>query len=165
MSMLTNEVYEYAQLMWKSKISKESIESIIEPYDSFLDSLVPNTVPKDFRKYIHKERILYDMYLADKIIVFRYDPTNDSDETDSFYSNSELEEDQEKLEPFVNGVRIMDDYDYREQLMANPYTGGYWEAKYHCVIQKKNIKRLQNLPSREMHTMNIKQMANKIKNA
>ena len=140
MEILTNEAFEYVNLMWKPQtLTHELIQAHMKPYNEFLESLIPDTVPEPFRKYIHKERLVYDLYMADQILIFRFDPKDFTDETDSFYSNSELEEDEAAIANFVNGVRLMDEFDYREQLSANEFTGGYWDPDHHWVLLKRNF--------------------------
>lgn len=140
MDPLINEVFEYIKITWAPKVfTVEQVPALIEPYDKFLASLIPDSIPLSLRKYIHKERLLYDLYMADRIMVYRFDPKDFTEESDSFYSNSELMDDQDKLDQWINGVRLMDEFDYREQLSANQFTGGYWDPSHHWVIQKKNV--------------------------
>ena len=145
---LAVEAFEYVQEMWhqKHKLYKKTtvdiLKRVIEPYSEFYETLIPDDTPATLRPYIHRERILYDMFQKDKLMVFRYYPTEESDDdSESFYSNSELEEDEEKTKFFVNGVLLLDEYYYREQLSANEFTGGYWERDHHWVLSREKLFR------------------------
>ncbi len=113
----------------------ESVAEAIQPYADFLDILVPHGTP--YAKYIHKERMLYDQFMNDEILVFRYD---DEDDDESFYSESELSDDtSSETKSFINNVRLMDESDFREQITANEFTGGYWTPHHHWVLSKKAL--------------------------
>lgn len=146
MLKLANEAHEYVQITWAEEepifknVTVDLLKSIIQPYDTFYKSLVPEGVPAAVKPYIHRERMLYDLYQENKIMVFRYDPVDDSDDdADSFYSNSELEDDEEKVKNFVNGILLLDEYYFREQLTANEFTGGYWESDHHWVLSRERL--------------------------
>lgn len=145
---LAAEALEYVELMWhqKHRVYKNTtvdiLKRVIQPYAEFYESLIPDGTPESIRPYIHRERILYDLFQDDKLMVFRYDPADDSDDdAESFYSNSELEEDEEKTKHFVNGILLLDEYYYREQLSANEFTGGYWEPGHHWVLSREKLFR------------------------
>jgi hypothetical protein len=148
MLKLATEAHEYLEITWAEdepifkNVTVDLLKSVIQPYGDFYESLIPEGVPAAVKPYIHKERMLYDMYQNDKIMIFRYDPADDSDDDDeSFYSNSELEEDEEKVKNFVNGILLLDDYYFREQLTANEFTGGYWESDHHWVLSRDTLFR------------------------
>jgi len=143
---LAMEALEYVELTWhqKHRVYKNTtvdiLKRIIQPYAEFYESLIPDGTPETIRPYIHKERMLYDLYQEDKLMVFRYDPADDSDDdAESFYSNSELEDDEEKVKNFVNGILMLDEYYFREQLTANEFTGGYWEPDHHWVLSRERL--------------------------
>ena len=151
MHKLATEALEYVQLTWAEeeplfkKATTNLLQSIIQPYGEFYETLIPNGTPETVKRYIHKERILYDLYQDDKIMVFRYDPADDSDDdAESFYSSSELEEDEEKVKNFVNGILMLDEYYFREQLTANEFTGGYWEPEHHWVLSREQLSAALN---------------------
>ena len=146
MLKLATEVHEYVQITWAEEetifksVTINLLKSVLQPYADFYRTLIPNDVPESVKPYIHKERMLFDLYQEDKIMVFRYDPTDDSDDdAESFYSNSELEEDEEKVKNFVNGILMLDEYYFREQLSANEFTGGYWEPDHHWVLSREKL--------------------------
>jgi hypothetical protein len=146
MLKLATEAYEYVQITWAEEepifknVSITLLKSILQPYGAFYNALIPDGTPDALKPYIHRERILYDLYQNDKVMVFRYDPADDSDnDAESFYSNSELEEDEEKVKHFVNGILLLDDYYFREQLTANEFTGGYWEPDHHWVLSREKL--------------------------
>jgi hypothetical protein len=148
MLKLATEAHEYLEITWAEdqpifkNVTVDLLKSVIQPYGDFYKSLIPEGVPAAVKSYIHKERMLYDMFEDDKIMIFRYDPADDSDDdAESFYSNSELEDDQEKVRHFVNGILLLDEYYYREQLSANEFTGGYWEHDHHWVLSRDHLSR------------------------
>jgi hypothetical protein len=143
MQQLYQESADYCKLVWRKLcenkyFTKEVLQKSVINYSDFLDSLVPQDAP--FAKYIHVQRIIYDMFMDDEILIFRFDP-NDPDltEVESFYSTSDFDDDSSDALTFVNGVRLMDEYDLREQITANEFTGGYWDPKIHWVILKKQL--------------------------
>ena len=150
MNNLVNEVYEYLKLTWFEESGLEltnhlDVESVLVNYGIYMKRLVPiNVCTKEYMKYIHKERILYDQYHNDEIACFLYDVKDEeSGESDSMYSESELETDSEP-ESFIGGFKVMDEFDFREQLSANKFTGGYWDPKIHWVISKKQLYDIVN---------------------
>jgi hypothetical protein len=137
MDALYQEAFDY--IRYNSKDAPPSLEAIqkaMKPYDEFMAALVPSKLP--FAKYIHKERILYDLFMKDEILVFRYDARDD--DSVSLYSNNTYDDTSDEALSFVNGVRIMDETDFREQLMANEFTGGYWEPELHWVLVLKELE-------------------------
>lgn len=136
MNTLIAEAREYLKYTWCIDATDQQFEKAFSRYDTFLTTLVPPNTP--FAKYIHKERILYDLFMDDQIIVFCYDPTDD-DDAESFYSNNTLGEDSSQISKFMNGIRTMDEADFREQLSANEFVGGHWEPQIHWVLSKKKL--------------------------
>ena len=119
-------------------VSSEHVMDSIVNYGQYLKELVPKKAT--FGKYIHKERMIFDLFMNDDIIVFCYDPQDeDPCETESFYSNNTYGEYTSEARTFVDDVRILDEFDYREQLTANEYTGGYWDPAIHWVLDKKRL--------------------------
>ncbi len=150
MEKLATEVYEYLKLTWLEEDDLQfaamcDVYAAIQNYGVYMKKIVPkDACNPHYKKYIHKERILYDQHMNDEIMCFLYEiKDDDSDETDSMYSEAELETDSEPTE-FIGGFKVMDDYDYREQLTANEFTGGYWDPKIHWVISKKFLRNLVN---------------------
>jgi hypothetical protein len=136
MDVLFAEAKEYLKYTWNIEANDQQLEKAINRYDNYLATLVPSNTP--FAKYIHKERILYDLFMDDEIIVFCYDPTAD-DDAESFYSNNTYDDHSSQSAKFMNGVRTMDETDFREQLSANEFVGGYWEPHMHWVLSKKML--------------------------
>ncbi len=149
METLANEIHEYLKYTWYEepefadvRVTVHDITCVVENYGTYIKRIVPKgACSAAFMKYIHKERILYDQYHNDEIACFLYEiQDEDSSDTDSMYSESELETDSEP-ESFINGFKIMDEYDYREQLTANEFTGGYWDPSIHWVVSKERLLR------------------------
>lgn len=143
MDTLTFEAKEYTLAMWSLVATQKQIEQAIQRYDDYYEALVPANTP--YTKYIHKERMLYDLFMDDEIIVFRYDP-NEDDDAESFYSDNTFDDHSSQTSKFMNGVRTMDESDFRDQLAANEFVGGYWEPQMHWVLPKKALlEALKNL--------------------
>ena len=126
-------------------LTEADIEHAMEPYDSFMGDLVPDDTP--FERYIHRERMLYDLHDQDEVLVFRYDPGDESDsdsDTQTCYSESEYDELSSEALSFINNVRIMDEGDFRDQIMANEFTGGYWDPAIHWVLSKARLRLIMN---------------------
>jgi hypothetical protein len=137
MDVLCQEAFDYIRYNYKTiHPSREAIQKAIQPYDEFMVALVPPRLP--FAKYIHRERILYDLFMKDEILVFRYDAHDD--DSVSLYSNNTYDDESDEALSFVNGVRIMDETDFREQLTANEFTGGYWDPELHWVLVLKDLE-------------------------
>ena len=130
------EAKEYVLVMWNLVSTQKQIEEAIQRYDDYYDSMLPADTP--LAKYIHKERMMYDLFMDDEIIVFRYDP-NEDDDVESFYSDNTFDEHSSQISKFMNGVRTMDESDFRDQLAANEFVGGYWEPHMHWVLSKKAL--------------------------
>jgi hypothetical protein len=139
MDALTLEAKEYILAMWNLVATQPQIERAIQRYDDYLDTLVPASTPSAVAKYIHKERILYDLFMDDEIMVFRYDP-NEDDDAESFYSDNTFDDHSSQTSKFMNGVRTMDESDFRDQLGANEFVGGHWEPHMHWVLPKKMLE-------------------------
>jgi hypothetical protein len=121
-----------------SDITPEHIMDSIVNYGQYLKDMIPKKTP--LGKYIHKERMIFDLFMNDEIIVFCYDPKDEDPRDDeSFYSNNTYGEYTAEAKSFVDDVRILDEFDYREQLIANEYTGGYWDPAIHWVLDKKKL--------------------------
>ena len=136
MDALTLEAKEYILAMWNLVATQPQIERAIQRYDDYLETLVPASNP--LAKYIHKERMLYDLFMDDEIMVFRYDP-NEDDDAESFYSDNTFDDHSSQTSKFMNGVRTMDESDFRDQLGANEFVGGHWEPHMHWVLPKKAL--------------------------
>ncbi len=153
MPSYTQQIYTYLQHTWIEDYPKfqaikpHHVSKVLQSYQTFYDNLIPNEhLRNPYNSFIHKERILYNMYMNDEIMVFKFDRRDDSDseessddESDSCYSESPLESDEEP-EDFINGMKIMDEYDFREQLRANEFVGGYWEPDLHWVLTKQSLR-------------------------
>jgi hypothetical protein len=138
METLYSEIREYLLLrddLTGQNISSIKIEDFVENYDSFLEKLIPNTVPLHMCKYINTAHMVFDLYQDERIEVFRFDPI---DETETIGSSSDLSE-PEHTQGFINGVKLLDDYDIREQITANQFTGGYWDGRIHWVLHTKKL--------------------------
>jgi hypothetical protein len=145
MDQLYREIADYCKLVWKKtcssdKFNESTVEKVVINYGDFIKSLVPADSP--YAKYIHIQRIIYDMYMNNELLVFCFDPKDpDLTEIESFYSTNEFEDEDDSSDArsFINGVRMMDEYDFREQINANEFSGGYWEPEIHWVVLRKSI--------------------------
>ena len=141
MNNLIHEATLYLQCEWEElNLKPKHVKIALQRLDTFYEDLVPKgTVPSHLEKYIHKERMIYDMFMKGEIVTFNYDPDG-KDGNESFYSEGdELEEVPEEFQ-LVNGVKIMDESDYRELLLANEFTGGYWSPEFNWVVKKSILK-------------------------
>ncbi len=148
MRSLIQEAITYIELEWSeftNKLKPSHIRNTVIRYDNYLKNLVDkDTTPKHLHKYIHREKMLYDQYMADEILVFCYDPKDEEDDNESFSSVAEYEDSHPDEHNFVNGVKVLDEYDFREQITANEFTGGYWDGTIHWVIRKKDLNNAVN---------------------
>lgn len=144
MNTLYEEAFAYMKHTWMNEpefaeLTEADIQHAMEPYDEFMGDLVPNDTP--FEKYIHRERMLYELHDRDEIVVFRYDPRDESDsDSSTCYSDSEYDDDSSEALSFINNVRIMDEGDFRDQLAANEFVGGYWDPAIHWVLSKARLR-------------------------
>lgn len=159
MPSYSQQIHTYLRHTWMEDykqfkdVKSHHVAEALQPYQTFYDELIPNDQLRNpYYTFIHRERIIYQMYMNDRIMVFKFDSRDDSDseessdddESDSMYSESPLESDEEP-DDFINGMKILDEYDFREQLQANEFVGGYWEPKLHWVLTKPNLQKvLQN---------------------
>jgi len=140
MNSLIHEATLYLQCEWEDlNFKPKHIKLALERFDSFCMNLVPTSVPSHLVKYIHVERMIYDMFMNGEIVVFNYDPEG-KDGNESFYSEGDELEDVPEEFQLVNGVKIMDESDYRELLLANEFTGGYWSGEFNWVVTKTKLK-------------------------
>ena len=150
MNTLVEEAFAYMKHTWMNEsefasITETDVQDSIEAYDEFMGCLIPDNTP--FERYIHRERMLYDLHDQDEVIVFRYDPRDESDsdsDTNTCYSESEYDESSSEALSFINNVRIMDEGDFRDQIMANEFTGGYWDPAIHWVLSKARLRLRMN---------------------
>jgi hypothetical protein len=117
------------------------INQHIIPYSKYIETLLEpfQPIPQGLRKYINVEKMVYYQYQQEKILIFRFDPQNDREEF--FDEEDELEEPEDTC-GFINGVKLLDDFDIREQITANEFTGGYWEPELHWVLDIQKIRQL-----------------------
>jgi hypothetical protein len=128
MEDLYSEVYEYLKIYYPNKdINIDNVKGSLKRYDDVLKSLIPPCVPENLHKYINTAHMIHDMYQNEQILIFRFDP----DDTSS--TCSEEYEEAEHVNGFINGVKILDDVDIREQITANEYSGGFWNGEIHWV--------------------------------
>jgi hypothetical protein len=144
---LVQEAYDFITAVWDNDpkfkhLQEKHIAAAVVPYDKFMATLVAASQPN--AKYMHKERILYDLFKNDRVHVFRYNPRFDDDDVDtentSLYSYAEYMETSTEAMSFINGVRVMEEQDYVAQLSANEFVGGYWEHDMHWVITRKALR-------------------------
>ena len=141
MNNLIHEATLYLQCEWEEMaLRSKHVKIALQRLDMFYDELIPkDTVPSHLEQYIHKERMIYDMFMKGEIVVFNYDPEG-KDGNESFYSEGDELEDVPEDFQLVNGVKIMDESDYRELLLANEFTGGYWSPEFNWVVKKSILK-------------------------
>ena len=131
----------YLQHTWSKdpefkRITQEDVRASLVPYETYMKCIVPSGTP--YEKFIHKERLLHTLHKEQLILVFRV--AEEEDDAESFYSNNEYDENCEDALSFIGDVRLMDESDFREQLSANEYTGGYWDPKIHWVLSKNALR-------------------------
>jgi hypothetical protein len=128
METLYSEILEYLTIYDPEKnLTIDDVKKSVKNYGDFVKTLIPASVPKTLHKYINIPHIIYDMYQDNKILIFRYK------EADIDSISSEEYEAPEHTVGFINGVKILDDMDIREQIVANEYTGGYWDERIHWI--------------------------------
>ena len=138
MEVLYNEVHEYLQLKDDVELGSLTVLDLreyVQNYGDFLTTLIPDSVPKHMHTYINTAQMVCDMYQNEEIEIFRFDP---NDDTNSIGSCAEYSE-PDYIYGFINGVKLLDEYDIREQITANKYTGGFWDTQIHWVL---NVKKL-----------------------
>jgi len=118
-----------------NSLTVDTVKPYIHNYGTYVDKLIPNSVPLHFYKYINIPHIIHDMYTNGDILIFCFDPNEDNE---TLYSESETNE-SEHTKGFINGVKLLDDFDTREQITANEYSGGYWNAEIHWVVELKKL--------------------------
>lgn len=121
------------------KLTLKRLSKAMVKYEDFTKELIPEETPKKIRKYINIPRMIYDLYMEDKILVFQYDADEKEDDAMSFMSDSELSDSDDFMACFVNGVKLLDEYEVREQITANNITGGYWDPKIHWIFDKSRL--------------------------
>jgi hypothetical protein len=138
MDMLYSEIREYLLLredLDGQNFSFIKLEEYVENYDTFLAKLIPNTIPLHMCKYINTAHMVFDLYQDEEIEIFRFDPVDDNE---TIGSSSDLAE-PDHTQGFINGVKLLDDYDIREQITANEFTGGFWDGRIHWVLHIKKL--------------------------
>ena len=141
---LVEEVRAYAAMEIGNDVDNiplTTINQYIIPYSEYMETLLEKfgDTAKTLRKYINVEKMVYDEYQNEKILVFRFDPQNDREE---FFDEEDELEDADHVCGFINGVKLLDDFDIREQITANEFTGGYWDPELHWVLDIPKIKEL-----------------------
>jgi hypothetical protein len=132
MEHLYTEVVDYLKDDF-NKLSLDSVAAHVHNYGDYISTLMK--VPKQMYRYINIPLMIHDKYINGEILVFIYDPNDDNG---TLYSESETIE-PESTKGFINGVKLLDEYDIREQLTANIYTGGYWDPKIYWVLDLKKL--------------------------
>jgi hypothetical protein len=137
MDSLYSEVEEYLKIYYPTTtFSRYSIVSSIKNYAAYTKTLIPDSTPVTIRKYINIPQMINHLYSDQKILVFRFNPDDDNE---SCRSESELSE-PAHTQGFINGVKLLDDTDIREQITANEYTGGFWDPKIHWILDLEKIQ-------------------------
>ena len=141
---LVEEVRAYAAMEIGVEVDNIPLKTMNEhiiPYSEYKNSLMEmfGNVPNKLKKYINVEKMVYDEYQKEKILVFRFDPKPDREE---FFEEEDELEDPDHTCGFINGVKLLDDFDIREQITANEFTGGYWDPELHWVLDILKIKQL-----------------------
>jgi hypothetical protein len=143
MNTLFGEAADYIRYEWtefEETLKPHHIRKAVVPYAEYLKALTPaEKVSDELLRYINKPLMLYDKYINNEIQVFLYDPKDDNA---SFFSDSELDDATEDELDFVNGVKVCDEFDFREQITANKFTGGFWDPEIHWVVERKRLKKV-----------------------
>ena len=140
MDSVSHIAFLYLQHTWSKlpefkNATEDDIRASLVPYGDYLKHIVPAETP--FEKFIHKERLLYKLHKEDYILVFR---VAEDDDDESFYSNNDFDDSSSEALSFIGDVRVMDESDFRDQLSANEFTGGYWDPKIHWVLSKNRLR-------------------------
>jgi hypothetical protein len=136
MDTLYNEVYEYLKVYLSSPdLKKETIIPLISNYGDYITNLLPKKLPLTLYKYINIPYMIHDLHEDGDILVFCFSP---HDDTETLYSAIEYDT-HENTEGFINGVKLLDESDIREQITANIYTGGFWDETIHWVVDLRTL--------------------------
>jgi len=142
MDTLYTEVNEYLKIFLSNdKMDKKSIIPTITNYGDYIQGLMPPALPTTLYKYINIPLMIHDLHEEGKILVFCFSPSEDND---TIYSDIDYDQ-AEHTQGFINGVKLLDDSDIREQITANNYTGGFWDERIHWVVDLKALEEKTNL--------------------
>lgn len=137
MNFLHNEILEYIKELYAdSNITLSDIQNSTISYTKFTNGLIPDTIPKDMVKYLNIPHMVHDLYSNEHILVFR---CNTNDDNDTFISTADYDEPEHTM-GFINGVKLLDDFEIREQITANEYTGGYWDEMIHWILDLRKLQ-------------------------
>lgn len=135
MDSLYNEIHEYLKVyLSRPNLLKASIIPLISNYGDYTKNLLPKNIP-ELHKYINIPYMIHDLHEDGHILVFCYNPNEDNE---TVYSNIEYDA-HEHTQGFINGVKLLDESDIREQITANIYTGGYWDETIHWVVDLRTL--------------------------
>ena len=138
MDTLYNEVYEYLKVyLSRPTLTKESIIPLISNYGDYVSEMVPKGLPPNIYKYINIPHMIHDLHDEGHILVFCF---SHSEDNETLYSSVEYDL-HENTEDFINGVKLLDESDIREQITANIYTGGFWDEDIHWVVNLQGLNK------------------------
>jgi hypothetical protein len=138
MDTLYSEVHEYLKVyLSRPTIKKECIIPLIINYRDYVNVIVPKGLPKNIYKYINIPYMIHDLHTDGHILIFCYDANEDNE---SIYSDIEYDL-PEHTQGFINGVKLLDESDIREQITANIYTGGFWDEDIHWVVNLRTLNK------------------------
>ena len=140
MDTLYTEILEYLKTYIQDKtmlktLTKEGIIPHISNYGDYTHELVPKGLPTHIYKYINIPLMIHDLHEEGHILIFCFSPSEDNE---TLYSSAEYDL-HENTEDFINGVKLLDESDIREQITANIYTGGFWDEDIHWVLNLKSL--------------------------
>ena len=138
MDTLYAEVHEYLKIyLSRPTLKKECIIPLISNYRDYVSEIVPKGLPKNIYKYINIPYMIHDLHTDGHILIFCYDAKEDNE---SIYSDIEYDL-PEHTQGFINGVKLLDESDIREQITANIYTGGFWDEDIHWVVNLRTLNK------------------------
>jgi len=136
MDILYAEVHDYLKVyLPDNNLTLDSVIPLVNNYSDYTKKLIPDSAPNNLHKYINIPLMIHDLHQDGDILIFCFD-AHDDDE--SIYSDIDYDL-PEHTQGFINGVKMLDESDIREQITANEYTGGYWDERIHWVVDLKKL--------------------------
>jgi len=136
MDTLYTEIYGYLKTyLPNTTLTEEAIIPLVSNYGDYIKTIIPRTVPHTLYKYINIPLMIHDLHEDGHILIFCFSLHEDND---TISSNIEYDL-PEHTQGFINGVKMLDEYDIREQITANQYTGGYWDERIHWIVDLRSF--------------------------